>query len=62
MSQVFAAGLPQGETRPLGGQRSVKRWSVGVMSQVFAAGPPQGETRPLGGQRPVKRWSVGVMF
>ncbi len=27
----FAAGPPQGETRPLGGQRPAQRWSVGAL-------------------------------
>ncbi len=48
MSKGFAAGPPQGETRPLGGQRSTRSDKRGG---DFAAGPPQGETRPLGGQR-----------
>ena len=54
----FAAGPPQGNMRPLGGQRLVQRRSVGA---IFPAGPPQGEMHPLGGQRPVQRRSVGAI-
>ncbi len=31
-AEGFTAGPPQGETRPLGGQRPAQRWSVGVPS------------------------------
>ncbi len=31
MQTGFAAGPPQGETRPLGGQRPAQRWSVGAV-------------------------------
>ncbi len=48
MSSDFAAGPPQGEARPLGGQRSTRSNKRGG---DFGAGPPQGEARPLGGQR-----------
>jgi len=56
----FAAGPPQGETYPLGGQRPAQRRSMGA--SCFAAGPPQGETHPLGGQRPAQRRSMGASF
>jgi geranyl-CoA carboxylase alpha subunit len=56
----FAAGPPQGETRPLGGQRPASAAERG--GSRIAAGQPQGETRPLGGQRPAQRRSVGASF
>ena len=55
----FAAGPPQGEICPLGGQRPAQWRSVGA---GFAAGPPQGEMRLLGGQRPAQRQSVGALI
>ncbi len=59
-AEGFAAGPPQGEMSPLGGQRPAQRRSVGA--EGFAAGPPQGETSPLGGQRPAQRRSVGAII
>ena len=53
----FAAGPPQGETHPLGGQRSSRSGEGGGNS--FAAGPPQGETSPLGGQRSTRSGKRG---
>jgi len=56
----IAAGPPQGDVSPLGGQRPAQRRSVGAHSDN-AAGPPQGDVSPLGGQRPAQRRSVGAI-
>ena len=55
----FAAGPPQGEDSPLGGQGGRAAPSVGAMSS--AAGPPQGEDGPLGGQGGRAAPSVGAI-
>jgi threonine aldolase len=44
-----AAGPPQGDHGPLGGQRSTRSGERG--GSMIAAGPPQGDHGPLGGQR-----------
>ena len=56
----FAAGPPQGGTRPLGGQgatRSARPWG-----QRSTAGPPQGETAPAGGSEPHAVGGVGAIL
>jgi threonine aldolase len=52
-----AAGPPQGDHGPLGGQRSTRSGERG--GSMIAAGPPQGDHGPLGGQRSTRSGERG---
>jgi threonine aldolase len=52
-----AAGPPQGDHGPLGGQRSTRSGERG--GSMVAAGPPQGDHGPLGGQRSTRSGERG---
>ena len=52
----FAAGPPQGETRPPQGAESHTQWA-NVGADGSAAGPPQGETRPPRGAESHMQWA-----